>query len=550
MEKNVNKAAEGSAPRWLGQFAGAVKKKWAGFSEIVTHGNFRVACSMFLMGTGQMMYKQWAKGALYLLIQAGFFAYFILAGAADLFGLFTLGTVEANPWYGIEGDDSVLMLITGILSVIMLILYLALYAANVKGTYEAQKRVEAGKRPFTFLEDFKQLFDQKFYKTVLFLPVLGVSVFSILPIVFMILIAFTNYGGDIVPPRLVDWVGFENFGKLVAVGEYATTFFKIFGWNILWAVLSTGINYFGGLALALLLNKSCVKGKVFWRFFPILAYAIPGFITMLGFKFMFANGGPVNYYITQGGGDAIFFFGANSTWPARFIGLMVNAWISIPSSMLLATGILSNANKDQYEAAKIDGANAFQQFRYLTLPFVVFATTPVILSQFIGNFNNFGVFYFLRSDVAESAGYVLANDTDLLINWLYKMSIDNNYYSIGAAISLIIFLITSVISLVVYIFSPSYRQEETYRGKKAKASKQAAPSVPGSPTFSSSRSPCSFSSRACGSSSRPSRIRARSIRSKGFSPKRSASATIKICSPIRRCITTPNGSGIPCSWRS
>ena len=463
MEKNVNKAAEGSAPRWLGQFAGAVKKKWAGFSEIVTHGNFRVACSMFLMGTGQMMYKQWAKGALYLLIQAGSFAYFILAGAADLFGLFTLGTVEANPWYGIEGDDSVLMLITGILSVIMLILYLALYAANVKGIYETQKRVEAGKRPFTFFEDVRQLFDQKFYKTVLFLPVLGVSVFSILPIVFMILIAFTNYGGDIVPPRLVDWVGFENFGKLVAVGEYATTFFKIFGWNILWAVLSTGINYFGGLALALLLNKSCVKGKVFWRFFPILAYAIPGFITMLGFKFMFANGGPVNYYITQGGGDAIFFFGANSTWPARFIGLMVNAWISIPSSMLLATGILSNANKDQYEAARIDGANAFQQFWYLTLPFVVFATTPVILSQFIGNFNNFGVFYFLRSDVAESAGYVLANDTDLLINWLYKMSIDNNYYSIGAAISLIIFLITSVISLVVYIFSPSYRQEETYR---------------------------------------------------------------------------------------
>ncbi|HIZ23939.1 MAG TPA: sugar ABC transporter permease, partial [Candidatus Gallimonas intestinigallinarum] len=268
---------------------------------------------------------------------------------------------------------------------------------------------------------------------------------------------------DIVPPRLVDWVGFENFGKLVAVGEYATTFFKIFGWNILWAVLSTGINYFGGLALALLLNKSCVKGRVFWRFFPILAYAIPGFITMLGFKFMFANGGPINYYITQGGGDAIFFFGANSTWPARFIGLMVNAWISIPSSMLLATGILSNANKDQYEAAKIDGANAFQQFWYLTLPFVVFATTPVILSQFIGNFNNFGVFYFLRSDVDKSAGYVLANDTDLLINWLYKMSIDNNYYSIGAAISLIIFIITSVISLVVYIFSPSYRQEETYR---------------------------------------------------------------------------------------
>lgn len=280
----------------------------------------------------------------------------------------------------------------------------------------------------------------------------------------MILIAFTNYGGDIIPPAsLVDWVGFANFGKLIVLGEYTTTFFKILGWNVIWAVASTAINYLGGLGLAILLNKKCVKGKAFWRLFPILAYAIPGFITMLGFKYMFANGGPINYYITQGGGEAIFFFGANSTWTARIIGLMVNAWISIPSSMLLATGILSNANQDQYEAARIDGANAFQQFWYLTLPFVVFATTPVLLSQFIGNFNNFGIFYFLRSDIATSSGYILANDTDLLINWLYKMSIDNNYYAVGAAISLIIFIITSAISLVVYVFSPSYKQEETYK---------------------------------------------------------------------------------------
>ena len=453
-----------SAPReFFENLAEKIKKKWRAFCAMLRHGNWRVACSMLIMGTGQMMYRQWAKGALYLLVQAGFIVYLVLTGARDFFGLFTLGSVEANPWYGIEGDNSVIMLITGILSVIVMVIYVSLYIANVRGVYATQLRVEAGKKPTTFRQDVAQMFDRKFYRTVLFLPVIGVCFFNVLPIVFLILIAFTNYGGDIVPPKLVDWVGFENFGKLVAVGEYTTTFFKILGWNILWAVASTAINYFGGLALALLLNKKCVKGKVFWRFFLILAYAIPGFITMLGFKYMFANGGPINYYITQGGGSAIFFLGANSTWPARLIGLMVNAWISIPSSMLLATGILSNANKDQYEAARIDGANAFQQFWYLTLPFVVFATTPVILSQFIGNFNNFGVFYFLRSDVSSSAGYVLANDTDLLINWLYKMSIDNNYYSIGAAISLIIFIITSVISLVVYIFSPSYRQEETYR---------------------------------------------------------------------------------------
>jgi arabinogalactan oligomer/maltooligosaccharide transport system permease protein len=119
-------------------------------------------------------------------------------------------------------------------------------------------------------------------------------------------------------------------------------------------------------------------------------------------------------------------------------------------------------NRDLYESARIDGAGAWRQFVSLTLPFVLFATTPVLITQFIGNFNNFGIFYFLRGGLYID-GYFLASDTDLLINWLYNLSIDNNYYSIGAAISLIIFIITSVISLVVYLNSPAYRREDTYR---------------------------------------------------------------------------------------
>ena len=87
---------------------------------------------------------------------------------------------------------------------------------------------------------------------------------------------------------------------------------------------------------------------------------------------------------------------------------------------------------------------------------------PVLLGQFIGNFNNFGIFYFLRGGLYLD-GYFLASDTDLLINWLYNLSIDNNYYSIGAAISLIIFIITSVISLLVYVNSPSFKEEDTFQ---------------------------------------------------------------------------------------
>ena len=183
---------------------------------------------------------------------------------------------------------------------------------------------------------------------------------------------------------------------------------------------------------------------------------------MLAFKFMFSNGGPINYYLKLFGADTIDFLGIDSTWTARFIGLFVNAWVSTPSIMLLATGILSNLNTDLYEAASIDGASKFRQFYKITLPFVVFSTTPVIISQFISNFNNFGVFYFLRGSI-YSSGYFVASDTDLLINWLYRLSIDQQNYNIGGAISILVFIITSIISLLVYVRSPAYRKEDTYR---------------------------------------------------------------------------------------
>jgi arabinogalactan oligomer/maltooligosaccharide transport system permease protein len=448
--------------RFFTSIAKSIRANWNGAVAVIKGGNSKTASSMLFMGLGQLRYRQWLKGFAYLVAQTLAVCYFILRGARDIVGFFTLGTVKGDIWQGIVGDNSVTMLIMGIFAFIVLIVYFALYISNIKDVYATQKRAEAGKAPETSKEVLNALIDKKFHKTALTVPILGVAVFSVLPIVFMVLIAFTNYGGDIVPPELVGWTGFESFRKVLTLGQFSSTFGKILFWNILWAVLSTFLNYFGGLALALLYNKKCVKGKAFWRAFAILAYAIPGFITLLAFKFMFSYGGPINQMITDGGGTAVGFLDLDAKWTARVIGLFVNAWISIPTTMLLATGILSNMKQDLYEAARIDGATPFKQFIKLTLPFVLFATTPVLIAQFIGNFNNFGIFYFLRGGLYID-GYFLASDTDLLINWLYNLSIDNNYYSIGAAISLIIFIITSVISLVVYVLSPAYKQEDQFR---------------------------------------------------------------------------------------
>ena len=422
----------------------------------------QVKASMIVMGTGQLMYHQWIKGFLYLAVLIAAILYFILTGVSDVIGFFTLGTVEADPWLGTQGDDSVIMLLRGLFSFMVMIAVVLVYRSNVKDIVECDKKVHMGKELPAFGKAASIFLDRKFYIVALALPVAGVLVFQVIPIVFMILIAFTNYGGDIVPPKLVDWIGIGNFTKILALSDIKNTFFKILGWNLIWAVASTFLNYFGGLGLALLLNKECVKGKKFWRAFPILAYAVPGFITLLAFKFMFSYGGPINYYITSAGVSAVGFLDIDAGIKAKLIGLFVNAWISIPTSMLLATGILSNMNTDLYEAASIDGATKWKQFIKITLPFVIFSTTPVLITSFIGNFNNFGVFYFLRGGLYMD-GYFLASDTDLLINWLYNLSIDNNYYGIGAAVSLIIFIITSVISLTVYVRSSAYRKEDTFR---------------------------------------------------------------------------------------
>ncbi len=424
--------------------------------------NIRIVLSCIATGLGQIFEGRVIIGLMYLAIYIGYIIYLVRYGISAVAGFITLGTVESDAWAGIEGDDSVIMMLQGIIFFFLTLFFIFLHLANIRDIKENEEKLARGKRLPNFKQELKTFEDKKFYKVALFFPILGVVIFSIMPIVFMILIAFTNYGGDHIPPRLVDWTGFDSFKKIFSVGNLKESLGKIILWNFIWAILATAINYFGGLFLALLLNKECVKGKAFWRLFPVLAYAVPGFITLIGFKFLFSYGGPINYYIVKAGHNAVGFLDIDAGIKAKIVGVFVNAWCSIPSGMLLATGILSNLNTELHDAAAIDGAGAWKKFTKITLPFMIFSTTPVLITSFVGNFNNFGVFYFLRGGLYND-GYFLASDTDLLINWLYNLSIDNNYYSIGAAVSLIIFLITSAISLLVYVNSDAYKKEDTFR---------------------------------------------------------------------------------------
>ena len=118
---------------------GKLSARFAGAKEILTQGNGKVTASMLVMGLGQLLYRQWAKGIMYLFVQVAFIVYFILTGAYDLFGFFTLGLREGNAWYGIEGDNSVVMLIMGILAILIIIFYAAIYISKAMSQQTVDK---------------------------------------------------------------------------------------------------------------------------------------------------------------------------------------------------------------------------------------------------------------------------------------------------------------------------------------------------------------------------------------------------------------------------
>ena len=142
--------------------------------------------------------------------------------------------------------------------------------------------------------------------------------------------------------------------------------------------------------------------------------------------------------------------------------IVVNLWVGIPYTIMQITGILQNIPADQYEAARIDGANTWQIFRKITMPYIIFVLTPYLITTFTGNVNNFNVIYLLSGGapvpVGDSAG-----KTDLLITWLYKLTVDKNDYNLGAVIGIMTFIVLAVVSLITYRNSGSYKNEEAFR---------------------------------------------------------------------------------------
>ena len=217
------------------------------------------------------------------------------------------------------------------------------------------------------------------------------------------------------------------------------------------------------MILALLINKKGIRFKKFWRTIFIITIAIPQFVSLMLMSQLLADEGAANILLKELGliQNAIPFL-TNGTF-AKITVILVNMWVGIPYSMLITTGILLNIPADMYESAKIDGAGPAKAFFKITLPYMLFVTTPYLITQFVNNINNFNVIYLLTRGGPLTLEYFKAGKTDLLVTWLYKQTVEEQNYNLAGVIGVIVFLITAVFSLIVYNSSAASQKEEEFQ---------------------------------------------------------------------------------------
>ena len=485
-EKQTAFSRIGSA---IGGFFGAIGGFFADFGRAFAGGDFFVKLTLLWWGAGYARRKQYMKALLLTLLEAAviLFTCGFAMRYVPKFG--TLGTVQAQQVFNMQTmqsewndyDNSFMILLFSLFSFVVWAAAAVTCIRNVVGAYRVEQLARSGGHVNSFREDLREYLDEKFHITLLSLPVLGVVVFTVIPILLLILVAFTNYDQQHMPPtNLFTWVGFANFSTLFGGGITSTfgyAFGKILGWTVVWSFFSTLTTYFGGILVSLLINSKLTRGGKLWRTLLVITIAVPQFVSLLLMRNFFSNTGIMNTMCANIGLTAFLRrIGLISTSYIPFLSapgwahvmiILINIWVGIPYQMLIATGVLMNLPSDQLESARIDGASPFQIFKSITMPYMLQVTGPALVTDFVKNFNNFNVIYLLTQGVYVTTNQLMANsqarEVDLLVTWLFTLTQDYYNYKMASVIGIMVFVVCAVFTLVGFNFMIRGDKEGTYQ---------------------------------------------------------------------------------------
>ncbi|UUH69886.1 maltodextrin ABC transporter permease MdxF [Bacillus subtilis] len=412
-------------------------------------------------GLGQIANQQLSKGLLFLAI-TGLFAFELCVfGIQALTGLMTLGSVPGE-------DHSLFMLIEGTLQLIVTMIFLMFYIFNIHDSRKTAAMKAAGLEVNTTAKDMICHAGDKGFPYLFTLPAYIMMVFVIIfPVLVTLFVALTNYDFYHIPPnRLIDWVGFKNFLNIFFLGSYRETFVNVLGWTVIWTICATTLQIILGIVTALFVNQDFIKGKRIFRMIFLFPWAVPAFITIMSFSNMFNDSiGAVNAQVIPLFNHLPFVelpaiaWKTNPFWTKTAL-IMIQTWLGFPYIYVMVTGVLQAIPGELYEAAKIDGATFIQRFRHITFPMILFATAPVMITQYTFNFNNFSIIYLFNEGGPGSVG-AGAGSTDILISWIYKLTTGTSpQYSVAAAVTLLISFIVIGISLIAFKKSNAFGNEE------------------------------------------------------------------------------------------
>ena len=471
--------------RGIANFFKGVGKAITNFVVGFIRGDIFTKLSYVIMGCGNVAHGQIVKGLMFLAIEVGYIVFMMFFGVPYLGRLINLHAVRGEavekvlPTGQVRVEpakveiESAKILLFGILSIMVTIVFIVMYFVSTKSARKVDTMIKNGEKVPKFRDDRRDLLNAKFHSTMLATPIILISVFVILPLLFMIVMAFTEFTGQNRPD--FGWVGFQNFQDIFKTSEsggasMGSTFLKLTGWTLIWAVAATFSNYVLGMIVALMINKKGIKLKKLWRTMFVMTIAVPQFVTLLLMGQILGPDmhNPMNLIISNlfGTTEPIKFLEStvNNGLLPRIMVIVVNCWVGIPYTILMTSGILMNIPEDLYESAKIDGAGPVKSFTKITLPYMLFVTTPYLITTFIGNVNNFNVIFLLTGggpidNVAYTQG---AGRTDLLITWLYDLSVDKQFYGLGAAIGILVFVVCATLSLITFNMTKSAKNEEEF----------------------------------------------------------------------------------------
>ena len=474
----------------LNSFFKAIGSFFKDFGEALAKGDIFVKLSLIWWGAGYARRKQFIKAILVTVLEVAVIAYTV-GFAMDYVSKFgTLGTVKQETVFNPvtmknemnDYDHSFLILLISLITFVIWIASFVFWLGNVVSVYRLQQTAQAGHHINTFREDMHDLFNKKFHVTLLFLPVMGIIIFTIIPLLVMILVAFTNYDQQHMPPSdLFTWIGIKNFINLFGGGGLTITFgyafVRILAWTLVWAFFSTFTTYIGGILLSMLINSKKTRLPKMWRLLFIITIAVPQFVSLLLVSQFFSNGGIVNTFCANIGltgwlrdigliRTSYIPFLSAPIW-AHVMIILINIWIGVPYQMLIATGVLMNIPEDQLESARIDGATPRQIFWNITMPYMLFVTGPALVTDFVKNINNFNVIYLLTTSVYTTTNQAMANsqakETDLLVTWLFTLTQDYYNYKMASTIGIVVFLICALFTLVAFNRMIKGDREETFQ---------------------------------------------------------------------------------------